>query len=68
MEHDYWIGRKRAEMAMAKGAAGAEARLIHLHLAGCYSVKAAAALSGVRLHAPAPADGERRVFARRDPR
>ena len=41
VEKKYWIGRKRAALAMAQGAAGAEARLIHYDLAGRYSVKAA---------------------------
>jgi hypothetical protein len=41
MEKRYWIGRKRAAMAMARAASTAEARLIHYDLAGRYSVKAA---------------------------
>lgn len=41
MDKTYWIGRKRASQAMANAAASAEARLIHLDLAGRYSVKAA---------------------------
>lgn len=41
MEQAYWIGRKRASVAMAREATSAEARLIHLDLAGRYSVKAA---------------------------
>ena len=41
MEKKYWIGRKRAAMAMARAATSAEARLIHYDLAGRYSVKAA---------------------------
>lgn len=43
MEQTYWLGRKRASAANARNAAGAEARLPHLDLAGRYSVKAAAA-------------------------
>jgi hypothetical protein len=59
MENRYWIGRKRAAMAMARGAASAEARLIHYQLAGLYSVKAARAAAAplhqpLPLHAPAP--------------
>jgi len=42
MEKKYWIGRKRAAMAMARAASNAEARLIHYDLAGRYSVRAAA--------------------------
>ena len=41
MEKKYWIGRNRASMGMARGAASAEARLIHYELAGRYSIKAA---------------------------
>ena len=41
MEKRYWIGRKRAAMAMARAASTAEARLIHYELAGRYSVRAA---------------------------
>ena len=68
MEYDYWISRKRAAMAMAEGAGDSEARLIHLHLAGCYSVKAAASFEGMRLHAPTARDEEPSADARRDPR
>lgn len=42
MEQSYWLGRKRASVANARSATGAEARLVHLDLAGRYSVKAAA--------------------------
>jgi hypothetical protein len=41
MDQAYWIGRKRFAMKMARGAATAEARLIHYDLAGRYSVAAA---------------------------
>lgn len=41
MGKEYWIGRKRAAIAMARAATSAEARLIHYDLAGRYSVKAA---------------------------
>ena len=41
MDKDYWIGRKRAAIAMARAATCSEARLIHYDLAGRYSVKAA---------------------------
>lgn len=41
MDERYWIGRKRAAMAMARAATSAEARLIHYDMAGRYSVKAA---------------------------
>lgn len=41
MKKKYWIGRKRAAMAMARAATSAEARLIHYDMAGRYSIKAA---------------------------
>ena len=41
MDKEYWIGRKRAAMAMARAATDSEARLIHYDLAGRYSVRAA---------------------------
>jgi hypothetical protein len=40
MEKAYWLGRKRASLRMAKGAASSQARLVHYDLAGRYSVKA----------------------------
>ena len=40
MEQDYWLSRKRASVANAEQAKSSEARLIHLELAGRYSVKA----------------------------
>ncbi len=42
MEQTYWLDRKRASAANARGAKSAEARLAHLDLAGRYSIKAAA--------------------------
>jgi hypothetical protein len=47
MEQAYWLGRKRASVAAARRAVGAEARLVHLDLAGRYSIKAAAAAPAV---------------------
>ena len=41
MEQTYWLGRKRASAANARRAASSEARLVHLDLAGRYSIKAA---------------------------
>ncbi|HEX8239728.1 MAG TPA: hypothetical protein VF574_08335 [Allosphingosinicella sp.] len=43
MEQTYWLGRTRTSVANARRAATAEGRLVHLDLAGRYSVKAAAA-------------------------
>lgn len=54
IENKYWLGRKRASLAMARGAASAEARLIHYDLAGRYSIKAATAPAAF-LNAPAAA-------------
>jgi hypothetical protein len=45
MEQTYWLGRKRVSAANARRAKSAEARLVHLDLAGRYSIKAAAAAS-----------------------
>jgi hypothetical protein len=43
MEQEHWLGRKRASVANAHDAATSEARLVHLDLAGRYSIKAASA-------------------------
>ena len=65
MDNGYWIGRKRMAMGMARGAATAEARLIHYDLAGRYSVRAAQSApfappgqpEGARLHLAPPDTG-----------
>lgn len=54
MEQSYWLGRKRASAANARSATGAEARLVHLDLAGRYSIKAAASAPPASV-IPAPA-------------
>lgn len=41
MDEAYYLARMRASLAMAHDAAGSAARLIHLDLAGRYSVAAA---------------------------
>ena len=41
MEQEYWLGRTREAKVMARQAASAEGRLIHLDLAGRYSIQAA---------------------------
>ena len=41
MDQAYWLRRKREEQAMAADSNCAEARLVHLDLAGRYMVKAA---------------------------
>lgn len=43
MEKTYWLGRKRAAMAMARDATCSEARLVHYEQAGRHSVRAACA-------------------------
>src|SRR3954454_17156998 len=68
MEQAYWLGRKRASVANARHAGGAEARLVHLDLAGRYSIKAAAAAAAatrpeqesdrVALHLPGSAEAD----------
>jgi hypothetical protein len=52
MEQTYWLGRKRASAANARRARSAEARLVHLDLAGRYSIKAAAAAARAPWGAP----------------
>ena len=61
MEKKYWIGRKRAAMAMARSATSAEARLIHYDLAGRCSIKAATAPFMLPLKGPAT-EGERQAL------
>jgi len=43
MEQKYWLSRKRASVVNAELAKSSKARLIHLDLAGRYSVKAVGA-------------------------
>jgi hypothetical protein len=70
MEQAYWLGRKRASVANARRARGAEARLVHLDLAGRYSIKAAAAAptvperEGARLALPLPETVEAEHYER----
>jgi hypothetical protein len=40
MPQHHWLSRSRSAQEMARRATGAEARLIHYHLAGVYSMKA----------------------------
>ena len=61
MEKTYWLGRKRAAMAMARSAACSRTRLIHYELAGRYSLRAA--YSPFMLPAKGPAtQGEREAL------
>jgi hypothetical protein len=46
MEQSYWLGRKRVAAANARSAESSRARLVHLDLAGRYSVLAARAATG----------------------
>ena len=59
MEKSYWIGRKRAAMAMARRAATAESRLIHYELAGRYSIRAAHCLPFLLVEKGPATEGER---------
>ena len=71
MDKTYWIGRKRAAMAMARSAASSRARLIHYELAGRYSIKAAYCLPFLMVPKAPATEGERlalRLAERRDPR
>ena len=56
MDKTYWLGRKRAAMAMARGADGSAARLIHYEMAGRYSIKAAQAVAPPPPGAPSVPD------------
>ncbi len=58
MDKKYWLSRKRSHAASARDAASSEARLIHLDLAGRYSVKAAEAGAGATKGAPNAKDYE----------
>ncbi|HEX8482790.1 MAG TPA: hypothetical protein VF650_12885 [Allosphingosinicella sp.] len=49
MEQTYWLARKRSSAANARRAESSEARLVHLDLAGRYSIKAAAAAAAPAL-------------------
>ena len=41
MEKEFWLKRQRESVEMAEAATSSEARLIHLDLAGRYSIEAA---------------------------
>lgn len=62
MDQTYWLGRKRAAAAMARGAGSSRARLVHLDLAGRYSVKAAACAAAA-LGRAEPADSRQQLSA-----
>jgi hypothetical protein len=62
MGKEYWIGRKRAAMRMARAAATSQARLIHYELAGRYSIKAAASLPFLLPRQGPASAGERAVL------
>ena len=64
MDKRYWIGRKRAAMAMARAATSAEARLIHYDMAGRYSVNAAASVPFLMPHDGPATPGERLALDR----
>lgn len=53
MERNYWLLRKRRHLACARDAATSEIKLIHLDLAGRYSIKAAAAGDAETARSPA---------------
>lgn len=59
MAKNYWIGRQRAAMAMARAATDAEARLIHDGLGGRYGVRAAGGLPFMLPRAAPATAGER---------
>ena len=56
MDQIYWLERKRAAAKMARRAQSSRARLVHLDLAGRYSIKAAAcAATALRRNDPVDA-------------
>jgi hypothetical protein len=61
MEKTYWLGRKRAAMAMARDATCSEMRLIHYDQAGRHSVRAAFAPFLLPKKGPAT-EGEREAL------
>jgi hypothetical protein len=63
MERSYWLGRKRASTANARTASTGQARLIHLDLAGRYSMKADAAGRRPRREAAQPLAAPERADA-----
>ena len=63
MEKKYWIGRKRAAMAMARAASSAEARLIHYDLAGRHSIRAAQCGPFMLPHEGPATEGERAALS-----
>ena len=62
MDQTYWLSRKRAAAAMARRAGSSRARLIHLDLAGRYSIKAAASAAAA-LARSAPAEERAQLAA-----
>jgi hypothetical protein len=52
MDHIYWLERQRASTANACMANGSQARLVHLDLAGRYSLKAAQSAPAQSVPAP----------------
>ncbi|MGQ0659716.1 hypothetical protein [Sphingosinicella sp.] len=61
MEKTYWLGRKRAAMAMARAATCSEARLVYYDQAGRHSVRAAFAPFLLPQQGPAT-EGEREAL------
>ena len=62
IENHYWIGRKRAAMAMARRASSSESRLIHYDLAGRYSIRAAQSLPFIPAPKGPATEGEREAL------
>ena len=62
IEHQYWIGRKRAAMAAARRATSSESRLIHYDLAGRCSIKAAQSLPFIPAPTGPATEGEREAL------
>jgi hypothetical protein len=57
MKQKHWLTRSRSEHSRARRATNSEARLIHYHLAGLYSMKAHRAGVPLPLHIAEPDEG-----------
>ena len=68
MDSRYWIGRSRAELALARKAVTPEARLAHYALSGRYSIMAGKFLPVGNAGGPTQPAGERAVLHLADPR
>ncbi|HEY0627086.1 MAG TPA: hypothetical protein VGD10_10175 [Allosphingosinicella sp.] len=59
MDKTFWLKRQQESADMARNATSAAARLVHLELAGRYSIEAAAADDRPALHLEPPTSMEK---------